>query len=326
MENPIISVIIPVYNVEKYLKRCLDSVLNQTYSSLEIILIDDGSKDNSGKICDEYAQRDHRIITIHKDNGGLSDARNVGIENMRGQYVTFIDSDDYVAADYVDYLYRLLIEYNVEISMCHYKKVYSEKEPFDIKSMSVELLDSKCAMEYYLYHKKFTASAYCKMYKRNLFDSIRYPVGKYYEDMAVICQLLDSANQVAIGNQQKYYYLQRESSIMRENFSVKKMHRIEIAEKNRRFVLQKYPDLIKAANARCFLAAVQTYREIPLKREYKGYVDLVWKEIKKYRKEVITDSNVKMFHRVIAMSTFLGKSCLHIIGKWYGNAINIIHR
>jgi len=123
----LISVIIPVYNVEPYLKKCLDSVVTQTYKEIEIILVDDGSTDGSGPICDEYAAQDKRIRVIHKRNGGLSDARNVGLDRCSGRYVTFIDSDDYVASDYVERLYRILVEYNADIAVCDYFEFYDEE-------------------------------------------------------------------------------------------------------------------------------------------------------------------------------------------------------
>lgn len=312
-----ISVIIPVYNVSGYLERCIESVRKQTYANLEIILVDDGSTDKSGTICDSYISVDNRIKVVHKKNGGLSSARNAAIDVMTGEYMVCVDSDDYISNDYIEYLYNLLIDNDVDISMCQCKKVYSERDSLDIVTSNVEVLDSEAAIKYFLYQKKFTASAPCKLYKSCLFNSLRYPDGRYYEDMAVICQLLDSVSKIAIGNQQKYYYVQRKDSIMSEDFNTKKMHRIEIAEEIRFYINNKYPNLIKAANARCFLAAIQTFREIPLKSEYDQYIDLAWKEIVKYRGGIIIDSDVKIFHKMISLGTYLGKDCLKILGCWF---------
>ena len=126
MDNELISIVIPIYNVEKYIEKCLDSVIKQTYKNIEIILVDDGSPDNCGKICDSYANNDKRIQVIHKENGGLSDARNVGIERANGKYITFVDSDDYIELDYIEYLYTLIKKYNTKISFCKVNVVFNE--------------------------------------------------------------------------------------------------------------------------------------------------------------------------------------------------------
>ena len=128
MRNDLISVIVPVYNVELYLQQCIDSILNQTYSNLEIILIDDGSTDNSSIICDINLEKDHRIKVIHKQNGGLSNARNVGVKNAQGKFVAFIDSDDYISEDYIEVLYRLICKYNADISVCRFRYVFGNVE------------------------------------------------------------------------------------------------------------------------------------------------------------------------------------------------------
>ncbi len=314
---PLISVIVPVYNVNQYLERCLESIISQTYHNLEILLVDDGSIDGSGETCDKYALKDMRIKVIHKENGGLSSARNAAIDILTGTYITCVDSDDYVTEDYVEYLYNLLQHNHADISMCQLKKIYSDKDKLDAVPIMTEVLNGKDAIKYYLYQKKFTASAHCKMYKCELFHSLQYPVGKYHEDMAIICQLLDLSSRIVISNQQKYYYVQREDSIMGEKFNSKKMHRIEIAEEIRSFIKKNHPDLIKAANDRCFLAAIQTFRELPLERNYHSYLDIIWKEIVRYRKKVITDADAKVSHKVMALSTYGGKHFLNILGICY---------
>ena len=141
MTQPLISVIVPCYNVEEYLPRCVESVLNQTYRNLEILLVDDGSPDRCGEICDEYAAVDSRVKVIHKENGGLSDARNVALNVMKGEYVTFVDSDDYVAADYVEYLYKLMEEYGVKLSVSRHQEFK------DGASVSVEIRTCPVASE-----------------------------------------------------------------------------------------------------------------------------------------------------------------------------------
>lgn len=322
MYSPLVTIIIPVYNVEDYLKKCVDSVLNQTYTNIEIILVDDGSTDNSGIICDELKIRDNRIKVIHKVNGGLADARNAAIDVMTGEYVTCIDSDDWVSEDYISYLLNLLLDKDCDISMVQMKKIYKYTDELDQIKEKVEIINKVEAIEFYLYQKKFSASAHCKMYRSSILKGIRYPKGMYYEDMAVICQLLDMSDKVIVSNQQKYYYFQRENSIMNEKFNKKKMHRIKIAENILVFIEAKYPELIDAAKFRIFLAATQTYREIPCKDEYTGYIDVAWANIKKYRGSVIWNSKAKTSSRIIAMFSSLGKRIFHLLGYLYTKVRN----
>ena len=317
MDNPLITVIIPVYNVEKYLPKCVESVVNQTYKELEIILVDDGATDKSGMLCDECAKNDARIKVIHKPNGGLSSARNAALDIFKGEYVTYIDSDDHITDDYVAYLYKVLNENDADVSMCQLKKIYNDSEGLDMAGEQIAVLSGSEAIENYLYQRSFTASAHCKLYKRFIFDDLRYPEGYYYEDMAIICKIMDRTKRVVVSNQQKYYYIQRNDSIMGESFNPKKMQRIEVANWVRDFIILKYPQIKKAADARCFLAATQTFREVPLKAEYNDNIRVIWEEIKRDRFKVLTDSRAKLSHRVIALSTYAGKRCLKLLGILY---------
>ncbi|OYP01274.1 hypothetical protein CG709_11290, partial [Lachnotalea glycerini] len=157
--TPLISVIVPIYNVEKYIHRCLDSILRQTYKNLEIILIDDGSTDQSANICEEYKKKDERIQCIHKINGGLSEARNVGMRHATGIYMTFIDGDDYIALDYVEYLFSLLSKYAADIAVCNYQKVLENQNIIDQEREKVIILLGDEGLENLLYQKYYTMSA-----------------------------------------------------------------------------------------------------------------------------------------------------------------------
>lgn len=317
MNNPVISVIVPVYNVEKYIKKCVKSIIDQTYKNLEILLVDDGSMDHSGLICDEFAEIDERIRVIHKKNGGLADARNAALDVFTGEYVTCIDSDDYVSNDYIEYLYSLMISNDADVSMCQLKKIFTEADRLDMVDEKTQKMDSATAIENYLYQRCFTASAHCKLYKRAIFDHLRYPVGYYYEDMAIICMILDRSSKIVVSNQQKYYYIQRNDSIMGESFNPKKMHRIEIAEDIHGFITSKYPQLTRAAEARCFLAAVQTLREVPFKDQYESYVNRIWDVIIRYRHGVMIDIRAKQSLRIIALCSYLGIKALKELGRIY---------
>lgn len=240
-KQALITVIIPVYNVEPYIRRCLDSVISQTYTDLEILLVDDGSTDLSGTICDEYAISDERIKVIHKENGGLSDARNVAIEQMKGTYVTFIDSDDWVSPRYVELMYLALRESGSNLVICdhirgndvHYR--FDERIPLDHSDSSrrLQLLECLHAVTYtseealHRWHgeyKDIETFAWGKLYQSRLFleSGIRYPKGYYYEDTIVTHRLYAQAGTVTYIGPKLYYYYQRSGSIM-NSFSVKQM-------------------------------------------------------------------------------------------------------
>ena len=216
-----ITVIVPVYNVENYLEKCLDSLINQTYKNLEIIVINDGSTDNSGEICQEYAQKDNRIVYIEKENGGLSDARNVGLDKMTGSYVTFIDSDDWVELDYVEILYKKIIEYQADISVGNYYSYNEDEETYYFHiygdSYYEKVYDNISIFEN-LYEsqemKSFALiSAWGKLYKAKLFDYLRFDKGKLGEDGYFNQKMYLSVNKVVYLNKGLYAYRQRSGSI-----------------------------------------------------------------------------------------------------------------
>ncbi len=208
--NELITIIVPVYNVEKYLCKCIDSVLIQTYKNFELVIIDDGSTDNSGNICDTYKNKDNRIRVIHKENGGLSDARNFGIENAHGKYITFIDSDDYLKNTYIEYLYKLIKEFNTDISICAYTVFTDTGKCIDYgKGYKREKLDKIETFKRMLNEEGFSVSSCAKLYKTTLFNDIRYPKGKLCEDNGTTYKLIDKVDQIAYGNESQYYYLKR---------------------------------------------------------------------------------------------------------------------
>lgn len=175
-KQPLISIIVPIYNVEKYLRRCVDSIFCQSYHNLEVWLVDDGSPDGCPAICDEYAQKDKRIHVIHKPNGGLSDARNVAIDVATGEYITFIDSDDYVTPDYVSTLYALIERYKAQMSIASWH-IFPEGDTPTMPAVKVKefKMDRNTALSNMFYQKGFDVSACVKMYHRSLFEGIRYP-------------------------------------------------------------------------------------------------------------------------------------------------------
>lgn len=232
--NELISVIVPVYKVEEYLNRCVDSILSQTYKNLEIILVDDGSPDRCGEMCDMYVNTDSRIRVIHKNNGGLSDARNRGIEIAQGKYITFLDSDDWVCIEYIEKLYNLMKETSSDISVSNFirtskEDVLPEETIVEIHEFSnIEALE-QLAGEFYVQ----LVVAWGKLYNKDLFNELRYPIGRIHEDEFIAHHLLYRANKVVFTTEQLLYYWQREDSIMGRGFNVRHRHHAAQAYKER---------------------------------------------------------------------------------------------
>ena len=215
MTQPLISVIVPVYKVEKYLNKCVESIVNQTYKNQEIILVDDGSPDNCPAMCDEWAKKDSRVKVIHKKNGGLSSARNAGLDIMTGSLVSFIDSDDYVGPEMHERLYNLMQEYDADMSICAGIDVFEDKPEPDIKGrpITIKLLSREEALRM-LVCNRLTVIAPTKLYKSEIFDSIRFPEGVLYEDYATAHKTYGVCNKIILSNEIFYFYLKRDDSIV----------------------------------------------------------------------------------------------------------------
>lgn len=241
--DELISVIVPIYKVEKYLDRCIQSIVNQTYRNLEIILVDDGSPDNCPKICDEWKQRDNRIKVIHKANEGLSEARNTGIDASMGRYLAFIDSDDYVDVQFIEYLYRMIRESGARISAVEAELVY------DGDALSCEDADF-CGIEVYSGERamqglfdKYCDYAWNKLYDRGLFDTIRYPKGKKMEDTGTMYKLLEASHYIAYSPKKLYYYYQRADSIRYRAGKQLHIDKYEMHMERYEYLKERYPGL-----------------------------------------------------------------------------------
>lgn len=213
-----ISIIVPIYKVEPYIKRCVDSLINQTYKNIQIILVDDGSPDNCGKICDEYAKKDNRIICIHKQNGGLSSARNSGLDwiykNSEAQWISFVDSDDFVHERYIELLYQTAVEYCTDVSVCSFAVTDSSEYNVNIKDVKKQILDPEK-----LWCENITNAivSWGKLYKRHIWNGLYFPIGKIREDEFVIYKIIFK-NKASIINAPLYFYFKNQNSITRSEW------------------------------------------------------------------------------------------------------------
>lgn len=293
----LITIIIPIYQVEKYLRKCLDSVLSQTYKNLEIILVDDGSPDKCPQICDDYANKDKRIKVIHKKNGGMSDARNVAMKIATGKYIGFIDSDDYIKSDMYEVLYEDLKKTNSDVSICNYKKVFeNQKSNDDENNKEIFEYDTEEALRL-LIENEFGNYAWNKLYRKDILNNIQFPEGKKMEDLAVMYKIFEKAKKVVYTNKVEYYYIQRKDSIL-GNIDLKLTEDLcYFVTERYNYMNEKYPKLhdvlckdrikftfIYHKNI-CLLNKKNIYDQKKYLQEY----DFFKKNFKKYRNDIYTD-------------------------------------
>lgn len=303
--DKLISIVIPVYNVEKYLEECLNSVINQTYSNIEIILVDDGSPDGCGKICDKYANEDNRIKVIHKKNGGLSDARNYGIDAASGEYITFIDSDDYVDSGYIEKLYSAIKVNNTKISQCGILKINNQKEVLEkLGYLENEVKTGKDMIkDIYNRHWGENIVVWNKMYSIELFKDFRYPVGKIHEDEYITYKILYYTDKIAVIDEYLYNYRQTDNSITGKKFNVKRLDILEALEERMDFFRENNESELCENTLKVYLETIRRYY-IETKLNIKKSSQIQRELIKKYRsnytkllkiKDINKFEKIKMF-------------------------------
>lgn len=244
----LISVIVPIYNVEKYLRKCVDSLINQTYKNLEIILVDDGSPDNCPKICDEYAKQDSRIKVIHKENGGLSDARNAGMNIATGEYISFIDSDDWIKSEMIEEMYNRMIEDNSDLVSSGV--LWVDVDGTEIRTATVSencVLNTEQAMKELINDGKLKQHVWNKLYKADLIKNIPFDKGKYHEDVFWSYKVIGEAERISIEKNSYYFYVQRSESIMGEKYSAKRLDALDAMELRCEYTKDKFPKLYNNA-------------------------------------------------------------------------------
>ena len=318
-ENDLISIVIPVYNVEKYLEKCIKSIINQTYKNLEIIIVDDGSPDNCPKMCDEFARKDKRIKVIHKENGGLSDARNAGINIAKGKYITFIDSDDYISNDYVEYMYNLIKIYNAQIATCEVEIVYLEKErTYNTEYIeNIEVLNPRDFFYNMLFAKKSDVTACAKLYETRLFEKIRYPKGIVYEDTATTYKLIEECEKIVTGNKKCYFYFTRPNSISKiSGFNSNELDYIKNTNEMLEYLKNKYPDLEQAIDRFDLYANFRILRLLLFtKPRNKEMEKDIFKKIKNKRIKVLKYKDTPKRDKIAIILSFFGLSIFKF--SWY---------
>lgn len=311
-----VSVIVPVYNVEKYLNKCLDSIINQTYKNIEIILVDDGSTDNSGIICDKYSQTDNRIKVIHKKNGGLSDARNTGIKNATGKILSFIDSDDYIEKNMIENLAKELISYDCDIvfsnkifELDNGKKVYKEY----INNSGV--VDSATAMKLLL---KSDPAVCDKLFKKELFNDIKFPINKLYEDILVTPYIIEKCNRIYLDKNFYYHYIQHDNSIVHKKFTTNKMDYVYNAKKVYSMIINRYKSLEEEAIAYYILVLATVITEIyPLRKKFNQEYNYTLNELQSLKKKYACNSCLPFSKKIMLWFDY------HKM-IWFSNLIKMI--
>ena len=309
----LISVIVPIYNVDIYLKKCLESIINQSYKNIEIILIDDGSTDKSSIICDEYKEIDSRIMVLHKNNGGLSSARNVGLEKATGSYIVFVDSDDYLEYNMIELLKKNIDKYKSDISACNFYNVKNGVRSSKEFSEKEFVLTNKDKFDYTCNeYSCMLLYAWNKLYKKEIFDNIRFPEGKLYEYIYILTDLLDKAKKVSFITKPLYSYVYRSNSLGK-SFNLKHFDRIDAYDKAIDFYQKKgYYDLakkeknFKMSNIIFNLSKMKAYN-FKYKMDSKYYYnellilnkEIKWKDANKYVKRFKIFKKAYLFIRLI---------------------------
>lgn len=247
-----ISIIVPIYNVAPYLRRCIDSILNQTYHEFELILVDDGSPDNCGAICDEYAAKDTRVRVIHKENGGLSNARNAGCEIAQGEFIAFIDSDDWIAPDFLKRLYTTLEVTRADICECGVIKTDGKTDLLPVRDEVPSLYNTVDALEQLIHDGAFHQHVWNKLYRRDVIADIIFPKGKTNEDEFWTYQVFGNAKTVAKISDVLYFYFQRPGSIMGETYSLKRLDALEAKLERQAYLDAKFPQPSSQARLNLF--------------------------------------------------------------------------
>lgn len=291
-----ISIIVPVFKVEKYLARCIESILAQTFIDLELILIDDGSPDNCGKICDEYAKKDNRITVIHQQNGGVGRARNVGLQNATGNYISFVDADDYIAPECMETLFKLIMKHNVKCSACGYI-ICSDDEILNGKMNFSEVIEPETL---FLRDRRLVIVPWAKLFSKKLFSNILFPEVKAYEDIATIFKIIFSIDCIAVTDLKGYAYYQNRESITNGKWTSDRLFSITAARIQVEFFIKNnFLQALKSSIASLYFIEVREYNNAAkygTKKEKKDVRKCLYSDLKKYKKYKVLNFKEMIFY------------------------------
>ena len=303
-QMPLISVVVPIYNVEIYLKECVDSILNQTYRNIEVILVDDESPDSCGKICDDYKLLDKRIKVVHKKNGGLSDARNAGMKVASGELITFVDSDDYISQDFVKILFDAITEFDSDIAIANMKRTSKRDERNTETNWTVSSFKAEEALIRMLYGTPFGTSACGKIFKRNLFTDVEFPYEKFSEDLFTIYKtILKSKRVTYIGFDGYFYYYRDEGSIVVSGYKEKHLEALDAVDNIAKVVKGK-PQFDDAISTQYINVIYDIAARNPKISEYQN--KRIQSILKAHRMNVLKNSKAPKRLRVFALLSLLG--------------------
>lgn len=318
MKNDLISIIVPIYNTEKYLSKCLDSIINQSYKNIEIILVDDGSLDNSSLICKEYVKKDKRTKYYKKQNGGLSSARNYGLEKASGKYIGFVDSDDVISKDMYETLYNNLVKTNTDMSICEVVR-YKDTPKFT-NDNNIEIYDTESILKIILEDKKICNYAVNKLYKKELMNDIRYPIGKYQEDVGTTYKYVLKAKKIVYSDSKSYGYYQRNESIsntLNKKFIFDYFGMIERREKDLQgYKIDNYLILNKVNVILGIFIDLSHNQSILKDTEVQELMNKKYRELKIINTKEIRVINTKKHNILISLLLF-NRKLFYVLMKWY---------
>lgn len=307
---PKLSIIVPVYRVEQFLDKCVTSILKQTFTDFELILVDDGSPDRCGEMCDEYAVKDKRIKVIHKKNGGLSDARNVGIDSAVGSYLGFVDSDDYIAEDMYEVMIKNLEGHEADISVCGMYDCYGDKILRQNVALGTFEFNREQAVDWFLGSNGAGLFVCNKIYKREIFKDVRFPVGKLYEDAFIFIDLFLKSEKVIVCTEPKYYYTRRDGSTTMSKFNKRYYDVVEAHKKNLEKIIKQLPSKKEVGEFRIFWAYKQLFYILAFdtkenQKKYKNDIKKITSVVRKNFFKIITNKYNSLAQRISYMLIFI---------------------
>ncbi len=311
----LVSVIVPVYNVEAYLPPCVESILAQTWRNFELTLVDDGSTDGCGVLCDGYAAADARVRVIHQANGGQATARNVALDQCRGQWVAFVDSDDRLEPDYLAVLVNDLTATGADIAACRWQE-FGEADAPPVPAPaagSPRVMDREQALAALFYQRELDAAVWGKLYRSALFEGLRFPDGRIYEDLVLSYQLIDRAERVCWRPYEGYAYRLRGNGTMQETFSERKIFLLDAADELLRWTRERHPALVRAAQSRLVRAYLHLLLQLPVEPRWRPVRRRIARTVAGCRLAVLTDGQAKTGTRAALALSFLGMGALRLL-------------